>query len=62
MSSCGNCDCADKSHCVKKGNNYGVVIVETEKRTFEEVIEVAENDGKCMCTTNCTCTGCGCGK
>ncbi|XP_020267036.1 metallothionein-like protein type 3 [Asparagus officinalis] len=65
MSTCGNCDCADKSQCVKKGNNYGVVIVDTEKSTFEDVVEVAdcgENDGKCKCGTNCTCDGCNCGK
>nr|CDM82090.1 unnamed protein product [Triticum aestivum] len=29
---CGNCDCADKTQCVKKGDSYGVVIVDTEKR------------------------------
>nr|AAT44325.1 hypothetical protein [Oryza sativa Japonica Group] len=29
---CGNCDCADKSQCVKKGTSYGVVIVDAEKR------------------------------
>ncbi|KAI4388299.1 hypothetical protein MLD38_000642 [Melastoma candidum] len=28
---CGNCDCADKSQCVKKGSSYVVDIVETEK-------------------------------
>ncbi|KAJ7981741.1 Metallothionein-like protein [Quillaja saponaria] len=28
---CGNCSCSDKSQCVKKGNNYGVDIVETGK-------------------------------
>nr|ASR83110.1 Metallothionein 3a [Dracaena cambodiana] len=64
MSSCGNCDCPDKTNCPKKGNTYGVVIVEAEKRTFDEVVEVAafnENDGKCQCGTNCTCVDCGCG-
>uniref|UniRef100_A0A0E0LSW4 Fe2OG dioxygenase domain-containing protein n=1 Tax=Oryza punctata TaxID=4537 RepID=A0A0E0LSW4_ORYPU len=32
---CGNCDCADKSQ--KKGNSYGVVIVEADKSHLEEV-------------------------
>ncbi|XP_066159465.1 putative inactive flavonol synthase 2 isoform X1 [Oryza sativa Japonica Group] len=34
---CGNCDCADKSQCVKKGTSYGVVIVEAEKSHLKEV-------------------------
>ncbi|KAH7657644.1 Metallothionein domain-containing protein [Dioscorea alata] len=68
MSSCGNCDCADKSQCVKKGNNYGVVITETEKSYFAEVVETpasatgAEHDGKCKCGASCTCVDCTCGK
>ncbi|KAF9610835.1 hypothetical protein IFM89_025201 [Coptis chinensis] len=28
---CGNCDCADKTQCPKKGNSYGLVIIETGK-------------------------------
>merc|ERR1712119_267433 len=50
MSTCGNCDCVDKSQCVKKGNSYGIDIVETEKSYVDEVIvaaEAAEHDGKC---------------
>ncbi|KAM0933637.1 hypothetical protein DsansV1_C35g0230981 [Dioscorea sansibarensis] len=65
MSSCGNCDCADKSQCVKKGNSYGVVITETEKSYFAEVVEApvgAEHDGKCKCGASCTCVDCTCGK
>ncbi|KAJ4726313.1 Metallothionein 3-like protein [Melia azedarach] len=27
---CGNCDCADKSQCVKKGSSYVADFVETE--------------------------------
>ncbi|KAJ4976732.1 hypothetical protein NE237_001838 [Protea cynaroides] len=65
MSTCGNCDCADKSQCVKKGNSYGVEIVETEKSYYEDaIIEVAaaaEHDGKCKCGAGCTCTDCTCG-
>ncbi|RRT34140.1 hypothetical protein B296_00056759 [Ensete ventricosum] len=34
MSTCGNCDCADKSQCVKKGNGYAIEIVVTEKRYY----------------------------
>nr|MCH1922027.1 hypothetical protein [Shewanella ferrihydritica] len=61
---CGNCDCADKSQCVKKGTSYGVVIVDAEKSHFEMAEEVGyeENDGKCKCTTGCSCAGCNCGK
>ncbi|KAM0947572.1 hypothetical protein DsansV1_C07g0068861 [Dioscorea sansibarensis] len=63
MSSCGNCDCVDKNQCVKKGNTYGMVIVE-EKEVVEvvEMATAAENDGKCKCAANCTCAGCNCGK
>ncbi|KAK2408512.1 metallothionein [Trifolium repens] len=36
-SSCGNCDCADKSRC-GKGNNYGATIVETQKKGYMETV------------------------
>ncbi|KAG1330245.1 Metallothionein-like protein 3B [Cocos nucifera] len=63
MSSCGNCDCADKSQCQKKGNSYGIVIVETEKSHFGEVMEItAAMETDCKCSSNCTCAGCNCGK
>ncbi|EOY13005.1 hypothetical protein QUC31_002084 [Theobroma cacao] len=57
---CGNCDCADKSQCVKKGNT---LVIETEKSyiTTVAVETPAENDGKCKCGANCTCTDCTCG-
>ncbi|KAF0915947.1 hypothetical protein E2562_000583 [Oryza meyeriana var. granulata] len=58
---CGNCDCADKSQCVKKGSSYGVVLVDTEKSHFEEIAAGAENDG-CKCGTSCSCADCKCGK
>ncbi|OVA07764.1 hypothetical protein BVC80_8961g27 [Macleaya cordata] len=63
MSSCGNCDCADKTQCVKKGNTYGVEIIETEKSYYDAVSEVpaGETDGKCKCGPSCTCVGCTCG-
>ncbi|KAB1669957.1 hypothetical protein E1A91_A01G065300v1 [Gossypium mustelinum] len=28
---CGNCDCSDKSQCVKKGSS-NTMVIETEKR------------------------------
>uniref|UniRef100_Q9STC3 Metallothionein n=1 Tax=Elaeis guineensis var. tenera TaxID=51953 RepID=Q9STC3_ELAGV len=63
MSTCGDCDCADKSQCVKKGNGYGMVIIETEKSYFEEVVEVAAAaEPDCKCGSNCACAGCTCGK
>ncbi|KAI0524118.1 hypothetical protein KFK09_003482 [Dendrobium nobile] len=48
-STCGNCDCADKSQCVKKANQYGVVIVGTESYETEamEFSAAAEHNGKC---------------
>ncbi|KAK4782232.1 hypothetical protein SAY86_016334 [Trapa natans] len=60
---CGNCDCADKSQCVKKGSSYSVDIVETESYTSTVVMDalVMENDGKCKCGSSCTCTTCTCG-
>ncbi|WOL11104.1 metallothionein-like protein [Canna indica] len=65
MSTCGNCDCADKSQCVKKGNGYVVEIVETAKSYFEDMVDApaaAEHDGKCKCGAACGCTDCKCGK
>ncbi|KAL5226575.1 hypothetical protein ABZP36_014840 [Zizania latifolia] len=59
---CGSCDCADKTQCVKKGNSYGVVLVDNEKSHLEvrEEIAGAENGG-CKCGTSCSCTDCNCG-
>ncbi|XP_031481938.1 metallothionein-like protein type 3 [Nymphaea colorata] len=63
MSTCGNCDCADKSQCVKKGNSFGIDIIETEKSYFDEVMEVpaAENGCKCGAGSACKCVNCSCG-
>ncbi|PIA55396.1 hypothetical protein AQUCO_00800273v1 [Aquilegia coerulea] len=60
---CGNCDCADKTNCPKKGNSYGVQIVDTEKSYYDVVAEVpaGENDGKCKCGPSCSCVNCTCG-
>nr|CAA07565.1 metallothionein-like protein [Ribes nigrum] len=64
MSSCGNCDCADKTNCPKKGNSYGFDIIETQK-SYDDVVvmdvQAAENDGKCKCGPSCSCVGCSCG-
>ncbi|MQL92931.1 hypothetical protein Taro_025568 [Colocasia esculenta] len=62
MSTCGNCDCADKSQCVKKGNSFGVEIVETEKSCYDGVdMAITENNPKCTCRPSCACTDCRCG-
>ncbi|KAF2286028.1 hypothetical protein GH714_009779 [Hevea brasiliensis] len=62
---CGDCDCADKSQCVKKGSSYTADIVDTEKSFVSTVVmefpAAAEPDGKCKCGANCTCTDCTCG-
>ncbi|KAM2964664.1 hypothetical protein FF2_022424 [Malus domestica] len=55
---CDNCDCADSTQCVKKGNSYDLVIVETENRSMDTVVvdaSAAEHDGKCKCGTCCSC-------
>ncbi|GAV88361.1 hypothetical protein CFOL_v3_35935 [Cephalotus follicularis] len=61
---CGNCDCADKNQCVKKGSSYTADFVETEKSYVSYVVmdaPAAENDPKCKCGANCSCTTCTCG-
>ncbi|KAF9666776.1 hypothetical protein SADUNF_Sadunf16G0263800 [Salix dunnii] len=63
-STCDNCDCADKTQCVKKRSSYTADIVETEKSYVSAVImevPAAENDGKCKCGSGCACTTCTCG-
>ncbi|XP_002525821.2 metallothionein-like protein type 3 [Ricinus communis] len=63
-STCGNCDCADKSQCVKKGSSYTADIVETEKSFVSTLVmdfPAAEHDGKCKCGASCTCVTCTCG-
>ncbi|CAN6588858.1 unnamed protein product [Malus baccata var. baccata] len=54
---CDNCDCTDSTQCVKKGNSYDLVIVETENRSMDTVFvdaPAAEHDGKCKCGTGCS--------
>ncbi|CAA6661131.1 unnamed protein product [Spirodela intermedia] len=64
MSSCGNCDCADKTQCVKKGSRYGMDILEAGNSYGGDagfVMAGEENDPKCKCGPNCSCTTCSCG-
>ncbi|KAK4787106.1 hypothetical protein SAY86_010939 [Trapa natans] len=61
---CGNCDCTDKSQCVKKGSIYVIDVVETDKSFINAAVIDAvayEHEGKCKCGSSCTCTGCTCG-
>ncbi|KAK9092553.1 hypothetical protein Syun_027464 [Stephania yunnanensis] len=63
MSTCGNCDCADKTQCVKKGSGYAIDIVENEKSYHETAafeVPAAEHDG-CKCGPSCSCVDCTCG-
>ncbi|URE11776.1 hypothetical protein MUK42_34357 [Musa troglodytarum] len=65
MSTCGNCDCADKSQCVKKGNSNAIESVATEKSYFDGVVDApatAETEGDCMCGPSCACVDCQCGQ
>ncbi|XP_039017186.1 metallothionein-like protein type 3 [Hibiscus syriacus] len=55
---CGNCDCSDKSQCVKKGNT---MIIETEKSYIGTVATEVPAENDCKCGANCTCTNCTCG-
>ncbi|KAL4271899.1 hypothetical protein GQ457_13G003530 [Hibiscus cannabinus] len=59
---CGNCDCADKSQCVKKGNT---MVIETEKSYISTVVTddviFGTLENGCKCGANCSCTTCTCG-
>nr|ACC77568.1 type 3 metallothionein [Prosopis juliflora]AIE88423.1 metallothionein type 3 [Prosopis glandulosa] len=62
---CGNCDCADKSQCVKKGNGYVADIIDPDN-SYDESYMMAgaaagEHDGKCKCGPSCSCVDCTCG-
>ncbi|KAK2355228.1 hypothetical protein QL285_092656 [Trifolium repens] len=45
---------------VRKGNNYGATIVETQKKGYMETVvmdaSAVEHGGDCKCGSNCTCT------
>nr|CAB3471837.1 unnamed protein product [Digitaria exilis] len=57
---CGNCDCADKTQCVKKGDSYGAVVADSHALPAAEDF-AGENDG-CKCGSNCSCgSSCKCG-
>ncbi|KAK9674099.1 hypothetical protein RND81_12G211200 [Saponaria officinalis] len=59
---CGNCDCADKTQCVK-GNQYGFTMIENHE--FDDGMVVMEGCGcgnGCSCGAACGCTNCGCCK
>nr|AFK34468.1 unknown [Lotus japonicus] len=48
----------------RKGNSYGLTIVETETSYVETVamdVPAAEHGGNCKCGANCTCVDCTCG-
>ncbi|CAO2836106.1 unnamed protein product [Amaranthus hypochondriacus] len=58
---CGNCDCADKSQCVKKGSQYGASLVENDIMCYDGM--VMEEGGKCdgcKCGAGCSCANCSC--
>ncbi|KGN56243.1 hypothetical protein Csa_011531 [Cucumis sativus] len=62
MSTCGNCDCSDKTQCVKQGSSYGAVITENENSSFDAIVmdfPAAEHNDKCSCNP-CSCPDCGC--
>ncbi|KAL9444088.1 hypothetical protein AB3S75_017297 [Citrus x aurantiifolia] len=62
---CGNCDCADRSQCVKKGSSYAADFVETDLSFVSTVVvmdvQAAETEGDCKCGPTCACVNCTCG-
>nr|ABR16376.1 unknown [Picea sitchensis] len=60
-SGCGNCDCADKSQCTKKGNSFGVETVETSyNMSFDYEMETVGAENNCKCGPGCKCNDCTC--
>ncbi|CAO2833402.1 unnamed protein product [Amaranthus hypochondriacus] len=57
---CGNCDCSDKNQCVKKGNQYGVEIIEDDTIYYDGMVEEGGNCDGCKCGAGCSCTSCSC--
>ncbi|KNA11734.1 hypothetical protein SOVF_132380 [Spinacia oleracea] len=54
---CGNCNCADNTQCVNKGNQIGMI--ETETIYYDGMME-GGNCGGCKCGAGCACTDCTC--
>nr|ABK21598.1 unknown [Picea sitchensis] len=60
-SGCGNCDCADKSQCTKKGNTFGLeIVVETNYNGINFQYENMDAENDCKCGPSCNCNGCTC--
>ncbi|KAH0774537.1 hypothetical protein KY290_011674 [Solanum tuberosum] len=57
---CGSCDCADVSQCVKKENQYGIIIVDKSETVVMMDVGAEEHDGKCKCGSSCACVNCTC--
>ncbi|TYH86772.1 hypothetical protein ES332_D01G067800v1 [Gossypium tomentosum] len=57
----GNCDCSDKSQCVKKGSS-NTMVIETEKSYISTVVAEVPTENDCKCGDNCSCTNCTCGR
>ncbi|KAL2944263.1 Metallothionein-like protein type 3 [Bienertia sinuspersici] len=59
-SKCGNCDCADQTQCVKKGNQYGIDVVENDMSYDGMTMNEGPSCGSCKCGPSCACTSCTC--
>uniref|UniRef100_M1B8I3 Metallothionein n=1 Tax=Solanum tuberosum TaxID=4113 RepID=M1B8I3_SOLTU len=57
---CGSCDCADVSQCVKKENQYDIIIVDKSDTVVMMDVGAEEHDGKCKCGSSCACVNCTC--
>ncbi|CAM8992207.1 unnamed protein product [Rhodiola kirilowii] len=57
MSSCGSCDCADKTQCGKR-NSHIFAVAETVSYADTTVMDalVAEHDGNVATCTLCSCS------
>ncbi|KAK4727973.1 hypothetical protein R3W88_032890 [Solanum pinnatisectum] len=57
---CGSCNCADVSQCVKKENQYDIIIVDKSETVVMMDVGAEEHDGKCKCGSSCACVNCTC--
>ncbi|KAH0707121.1 hypothetical protein KY289_012197 [Solanum tuberosum] len=57
---CGSCDCADVSQCVKKENQYDIIIADKSETVVMMEVGAEEHDGKCKCGSSCACVNCTC--